>query len=1717
MVEILPQLASLHAALTAEKATTAELTAKCDTGKAEIASLTASLENAHSKSKALQSELDSRATESAETVAELRSTQESLVQQLSELNKDKTAITAKLSAEKQDLQSEIEKLKKLAEKEKKLFEQTVSEKEKQHIAILSTQEAQKEQIVKEKDAEIQVLKTALTKEKESNLQLEKQAVMKVETAIRETKEEMEGEYMKEIEQAQFQLNASKERREMLELQMELRETEFADQMEKMKAELLFKDEKTSEAWEKLAVAEKDRDTEIARMKEFEREKNDAVGKFEGQLAAFYEMRAKLEKYESKLLRNATLAVMERFPEVAKAGEEFLRAGGTSACAVPVVEKAKEVTAADGENEGDYGLSDNITREQNEIEIERRQEEDGILASLSVNAKLFKPHAELDIVLVGERVGKLALLERCIREAAPDQYSLFQYNRALLEQNAPGTATATTTFFYEIPTKRTGECVKYLRVLDVVTPLASGGGIAVGPVGSGSGSPGEQMLPEPPDTVMQTAFAKSQYVIAMYDFRNPMSMETALKRLKCAREEHLCQGLLMGNLEGFVDTNERGSNSAAASNGNLPSRSSALQDDEYDGVTYCDLFRAKSEAAKMDCMSVEAVSLGEAFRMLTRDYDFPLTESSKKGIAGPRADKGKAGCSGGGTTSSDVDAATAGDGTNGSDATMNGRMIPASAAPGSGATGSCTGSATAKAEDDDVILPVPESTYRSEYLYRRTVIELSQTTFLKPSVQEYGVTPETLDDRERTQGVVANLKVEKILASAPVAQPGVSPASGVCPTQEKHLAVQQVPLPTGSPLVLLAFAPESAGPLSGTSSSSTTTTTTASNILAAANDCGEILIYEIPHTTLETKQRELCELVKGGRKSFQGRAGAAVSPLDLISEGVGNDMKENAKTKSKEAAPQEGGFCGNKSATKPYLRRRWTAHKNSLVTALLFPPLRSGGVLSKSVASKLLSRRGQPLSARGPHFRGQSAHQPISKPRPSSPSHLFSAALNGEAKLWNIETGEVLVTYEDAHAICCAAFMKGAQAFSNAANNDLLVYANASPAMRLITTSTHQVIQKLKLETEIRCITFCEKNYFLCGGVNGCIYVIEAYSSTVGGGGGVGGGGSVVGGTSTRLRPMLVTFQYGAREITSLSVSEWHGADHAALRYCKGGTSTSVPPSSFATAATSTSRPTSTRLCLVNCVGSDVLGILQLSYKKDTLVMLNLVQTIANPNRYLPLQSLFCCGKFVVSATEEAPRVVKVHVVGNAKQGPLVDTGGGAVNSTFNILPNSAFSSCAGGGFGEQHEMIPTSQGMLHNGLSCQGNVISETRTLTFGRSFDGGRSVNADLFSSYGGSSCVSDPFHTGKEEVEVEVTSQSAEQSIPEMKENKVLGVASPSEEFDEATASARISIDDIVHNPVVRRGSPRPESIKSSPALSPAKSDVKSDYGEGKTGTLIKDSPGLRISQHNVDLSAVDRTAVLADNNATSSPIHRTKTNSTSRTSGAPATPPSVGKKSSHTSSAPSLSPRVSPRGNITKKIDNDPPAAYAAMVQTRNANGNKHTLSQPVLGARTTSTTSSGKGGGVEMPDEKAGSGGGDSHTSSALISPTATTATTTPVTVAAATPIDYSVGPAGDQLAKAVAEAKNLRRAKQEEAGNDTDDTSSISTMNADRDDRAAVDFELEENSDGNGMENDKEDEYGLCLAVNESFTLLAIGDTTGGLSLVRRTTCRRRPGGGVYSY
>ena len=71
------------------------------------------------------------------------------------------------------------------------------------------------------------------------------------------------------------------------------------------------------------------------------------------------------------------------------------------------------------------------------------------------------------------------------------------------------------------------------------------------------------------------------------------------------------------------------------------------------------------------------------------------------------------------------------------------------------------------------------------------------------------------------------------------------------------------------------------------------------------------------------------------------------------------------------------------------------------------------------------------------------------------------------------------------------------------------------------------------------------------------------------------------------------------------------------------------------------------------MGTDSLGVLELIYKDEVLIMINAVQKVVNMcHQFLPLQNSFVCNHFAVAGVE-APGVIKVHAL-DSLTGRLVD-------------------------------------------------------------------------------------------------------------------------------------------------------------------------------------------------------------------------------------------------------------------------------------------------------------------------------------------------------------------------------------------------------------------------------------------------------------------------------
>ncbi|CAD7966090.1 unnamed protein product, partial [Amoebophrya sp. A25] len=116
---------------------------------------------------------------------------------------------------------------------------------------------------------------------------------------------------------------------------------------------------------------------------------------------------------------------------------------SSAALVPTISKPRQTSAINPEDEEDDGKQELDmdmhvdTLNKNNKKITSRGTamngyEEGPSHQRACNGNHIPPR-DLDVVIVGENVGKMALLGNCIRELAPDQYPLFQYNLQQLEK------------------------------------------------------------------------------------------------------------------------------------------------------------------------------------------------------------------------------------------------------------------------------------------------------------------------------------------------------------------------------------------------------------------------------------------------------------------------------------------------------------------------------------------------------------------------------------------------------------------------------------------------------------------------------------------------------------------------------------------------------------------------------------------------------------------------------------------------------------------------------------------------------------------------------------------------------------------------------------------------------------------------------------------------------------------------------------------------------------------------------------------------------------------------------------------------------------------------------------------------------------------------------------------------------------------------------------
>merc|ERR1712078_4415 len=98
--------------------------------------------------------------------------------------------------------------------------------------------------------------------------------------------------------------------------------------------------------------------------------------------------------------------------------------------------------------------------------------------------------------------------------------------------------------------------------------------------------------------------------------------------------------------------------------------------------------------------------------------------------------------------------------------------------------------------------------------------------------------------------------------------------------------------------------------------------------------------------------------------------------------------------------------------------------------------------------------------------------------------LVTTSIDKSVRFWSVDTGEMLKVFTDSSPVPVAAFLPF--------NPLVFVAANSNAVLRLVNVQNGVVLQKLKVETEVRALKFDDTGLFLLAGTkNGSIQVLEA--------------------------------------------------------------------------------------------------------------------------------------------------------------------------------------------------------------------------------------------------------------------------------------------------------------------------------------------------------------------------------------------------------------------------------------------------------------------------------------------------------------------------------------------------------------------------------------------------------------------------------------------------
>ncbi|CAD7956287.1 unnamed protein product [Amoebophrya sp. A120] len=102
--------------------------------------------------------------------------------------------------------------------------------------------------------------------------------------------------------------------------------------------------------------------------------------------------------------------------------------------------------------------------------------------------------------------------------------------------------------------------------------------------------------------------------------------------------------------------------------------------------------------------------------------------------------------------------------------------------------------------------------------------------------------------------------------------------------------------------------------------------------------------------------------------------------------------------------------------------------------------------------------------------------------------LVTTSIDKSVRFWSVETGEMLKVFTDSSPVPVATFLPF--------NPQVFVAANSNAVLRLVNVQNGMVMQKLKVETEVRALKFDDSGLFLIAGTkNGSIHVLEASDSS----------------------------------------------------------------------------------------------------------------------------------------------------------------------------------------------------------------------------------------------------------------------------------------------------------------------------------------------------------------------------------------------------------------------------------------------------------------------------------------------------------------------------------------------------------------------------------------------------------------------------------------------